>query len=157
MVLLWRSTFWLRHLRGHLLRCVSLRLHSWLPDNLRQTLPLCCKKKHYEIRYFTERVPSNVFTCYDFQGEEDDDRKPIEHVVDSSCGERSAEFVTISHLGQWNNSVGYRSADIGPHNDRNSHSDGKDWKKHVKAWTPVTKEFHAHYLYYDVTYNLQRP
>ena len=38
------------------------------------------------------------FTGDDFDDEEDDDGRPVEHVVNGSRGEGPSEFVTIAHL-----------------------------------------------------------
>lgn len=61
-------------------------------------------------------------TCDDLEREKDDHREPIEHVVDSGCRERPAEFVTIAHLGQRNNRVGNRRAYVGSHDNRDGYS-----------------------------------
>ena len=66
-------------------------------------------------------VREQCLTCSYLYDEEDDDSEPVEHVV--NCGSRKSapKFVPIADLGEGDDGVGHRSANVGSHNDRNGH------------------------------------
>ena len=69
-----------------------------------------------------------LITSSYFYDEEDDDSEPVEHVVDCCSCESAPKFVPIADLGEGDDCVGHRSANVGSHNDRNGQRDGQNWK-----------------------------
>ena len=53
-----------------------------------------------------------------FQGQEDQDGQPVEHVVDGGCGEGPLEVVPVANLAHRHKRVGHGGTDVGSHYHR---------------------------------------
>jgi hypothetical protein len=54
-------------------------------------------------------------------GQHDDDRAPVEHVVDGGGGKGSPELLPLGHLGQRHDRVRHRRPDVGSHYHGHGH------------------------------------
>jgi len=62
-------------------------------------------------------------TCGCLEDQENDDRQPVEHVVDGGAGESQSELLPIVDLGHCHQSVGHGGADVGAHDYRDGGAD----------------------------------